>query len=145
MTAHAHEPSMSPPDDAVDAAMDATNAGGTSTRPRWLVPGLAIGIVVAALVAAGVVSFSTALYAAMFGGMMLMHVGGHGMHGGHRGGGHEAHGGGASPDGPASDAPQGPPQLEGSGSAPETSPEGSADGRGREAQPHEEPRSHGCH
>ena len=55
-----------------------------SSRPRWLLPALvAVGIAVA-LVLAGVVSLSTVLYVGMFGGMMLMHVGGHGDHGAHR-------------------------------------------------------------
>jgi hypothetical protein len=131
MTAHAHGPSMNPVDDAVDAPTGATSAGGTSTRPRWLLPGIAVGVVVAGLVVAGVVSLSTALSGGLFAGMLLMHVGGHGMHGGHGGGGHGGHGGqderttdartrgegapGASrrsdlaptPEGAASDAPRG--------------------------------------
>jgi hypothetical protein len=89
MTAHAHGPSMHPVDDAVDAPTGAKGAGGTSTRPRWLLPGLVVGVVVAGLVVAGVVSLSTALSAGLFGGMLLMHLGGHGMHGGHGAGGHE--------------------------------------------------------
>ncbi len=94
MTVHAHDPSVDPADDAVDAPTGATSDGGTSTRPRWLLPGLAVAIVVAGLVVAGVVSLSTALYAGLFGGMLLMHLGGHGMHGGHGGGGgHGGHGG----------------------------------------------------
>jgi hypothetical protein len=43
---------------------------------------MVIGLVAAALVIAGVVPLSAVLYAAMFGGMLLMHLGGHG-HGGH--------------------------------------------------------------
>lgn len=50
-------------------------------RPRWLLPGVVIGVVAAALVIAGVVPFSTVLYAGMLGGMLLMHLGGHGGHG----------------------------------------------------------------
>lgn len=66
-------------------------------RPRWLVPGLvvAVAVIVGALVVAGVVSASTVLYAGLVGGMMLIHLGGHG-HGGHGGGGtgcgHTEHG-----------------------------------------------------
>lgn len=70
----------------------------TASRPRWLVPGLVIAVIVGGLVLAGVVSLSTVLYAGLFGGMMLMHMGGHG-HGGHGGGGpgrgHSLHGDGA--------------------------------------------------
>ena len=92
MTAHVHDPAMHPLDEAVDAPSAASSATGTSTRPRWFVPGIAVGVVVAGLVLAGVVSLSTALSAGLFGGMLLMHLGGHGMHGGHGGGG-GAHGG----------------------------------------------------
>jgi hypothetical protein len=54
-----------------------------SNRPRWLVPGT-IGVVIAAgLVVAGVVPLGTMISLTLFGGMMLTHVGGHGMHGGH--------------------------------------------------------------
>lgn len=63
-----------------------------SSRPRWLLPGLLVAVVAAGLVAAGVVSLSTVLYVGLFGGMILMHVGGHG-HGGHGG-----HGGGTKSD-----------------------------------------------
>ena len=64
----------------------------------WLLPALAIGVLAIGLVVAGVVSLSTVLYAGAFGGMLLMHLGGHGHghgNGGHGGG---AHGGGHSND-----------------------------------------------
>ena len=67
----------------------ARNAG--SRRPRWLLPvllGAALGLGLAIF---GIVPISTLLYAAVFGGMILMHVGGHGSHGGHSG--HESHAG----------------------------------------------------
>lgn len=56
-------------------------------RPRWLIPGLLVTLVAGGLVAAGVVSLSAVLYAGLLGGMMLMHLGGHGhaLHGGSRG------------------------------------------------------------
>lgn len=60
-----------------------------SGRPRWLGPVAVATVIAAVLVLAGVVALSTVFYAGLFGGMILMHVGGHG-HGG-RGGGHEAH------------------------------------------------------
>lgn len=53
------------------------------SRSRWLVPGVAIATLMGALVVTGVLSVSTVLYIGLFGGMMLMHLGGHGMHGGH--------------------------------------------------------------
>lgn len=82
MTAHAHDPSVYPVADDVDQAPDATRTGSTSARPRWLLPGLTVGFVIAGLVVAGIVSLSTVLYVGLFGGMLLMHMGGHGMHGG---------------------------------------------------------------
>lgn len=60
------------------------------TRPRWLFPALATGAVAIALVVAGILPLGTALYAGAFGGMMLMHLGGHGGHSG-GGAGHTAH------------------------------------------------------
>ncbi len=79
-----------------------------SGRPRWLGPLAVAAVIAAVLVLAGVVTLSTVFYAGLFGGMILMHVGGHG-HAGH-GAGHEAHDvedsdGTASPDDPASNAP----------------------------------------
>ncbi len=91
MTAHAHDPSthrVSRPAPVIPIAPT------TSTLPRWLLPALAVGIVVAALVVGGVVSLSTVLYAGLFGAMILMHAGGHGGHGGHVGhAGPDSHGG----------------------------------------------------
>ena len=61
--------------------------------PRWLWPVL-IGIpVVGALLAFGVISPTFVLYAALFGGCALMHVFGHGSHGGQGHEGHGSHGG----------------------------------------------------
>ena len=84
MTEHAHDPAAhadSPRPGPVAAGGTAT----TASRPRWLLPGLVAGIVVGALVVAGVLSFSTVLYAGLLGGMLLMHLGGHGGHRGHGG------------------------------------------------------------
>ena len=54
-------------------------------RPRWLVP-ILVGVpLVGALLAFSVVSPATLLYVALFGGMMLICMGGHGGHGGHDG------------------------------------------------------------
>jgi hypothetical protein len=58
-----------------------------ATRPRTLLP-IVIALVLAlGLVLIGIVPFSTVLSLGLFGGMMLMHLGGHG--GGHAG--HDAH------------------------------------------------------
>lgn len=97
MTVHAHDPAV-----PADAARPEPTGGATATtaaRPRWLVPGLAVGIIAAALVVAGVLPFSTVLYAGLIGGMFVMHLGG--GHGGHGGpgssqGGHGGHGGNAN-------------------------------------------------
>jgi hypothetical protein len=145
MTAHVHGPSMNPVDDAVDAPTGATSAGGTSTRPRWLLPGIAVGVVVAGLVVAGVVSLSTALSGGLFAGMLLMHLGGHGMHGGHGGGGHDGHADGGSPEGRASSEPQRMSQPDEPGPAQETRHEGPDDGRGVEGHQDDQRGSHGCH
>jgi hypothetical protein len=65
------------------------NVHDPAARPRWLLPALLTLTITVALVAAGFVSLSTVLYVGLFGGMILMHLGGHGAHGGHGGrGGH---------------------------------------------------------
>lgn len=145
MTAHAQGPSMHPVDDAVDAPAGATGAGRASSRPRWLVPGLAVGVVVAGLVVTGVVSLSMALSAALFAGMLLMHLGGHGMHGGHGGGGHGGHADGGSPDGRGTSEPQRMSPPDKPGPAGETSNGGPDNPRGSEAGQHDQRGSRGCH
>ena len=145
MTAHVHDPAMHPVDEATGAQPGDGSARGTSTRPRWLMPGIAVGVVVAGLVLAGVVSLSTALYAGLFGGMLLMHLGGHGMHGGHGGGGHAGHAGGGSSDGRASSAPQRTSRPDEPGAAQETRHQGPEDGRGVERHQDDQRGSHGCH
>jgi hypothetical protein len=142
MTAHVQDPSM-PVDEAIDTHPGDTRAGRASTRPRWLVPGIAVGVVVAGLVLAGVVPFSTALYAAMFGGMLVMHLGGHGMHGGHGGGDHAGPPGGASSsDGRAPSKPGTMAQPADQGSAGET---GTAVPDGNGAHEQSQHGSLGCH
>lgn len=90
MTTHAHDPSIERADPAPGGTTATGHPEAAFRRPGWLLPALAVGLLAIGLVVAGVVSLSTALYAAAFGGMLLMHVGGHG-HGGHGGG---EHGGG---------------------------------------------------
>ena len=92
MTAHVHDSSTRRTDDA-DGAAPAVRANG-SNRPRWLLPAVAGGLVVAVLVAYGVLSPSAVLYGGMFGGMLLMHLGGHGSHGSH--GSHDGQGRGTT-------------------------------------------------
>lgn len=81
MTAHVHDHASLADRDRSGPAADG-HAATAPSRPRWLVPGLGIGLLAAALVVAGVLSFSTVIYAGLFGGMILMHLGGHGAHGG---------------------------------------------------------------
>ena len=76
MTLHAHDPAQTQP--------ASRTLGSMSSRPRWLLPALAIGGVAAILVLAGVVSFGTVFSVGLVGGMLVMHLGGHG-HGGHGG------------------------------------------------------------
>ena len=83
MTAHVHD-SSTHHTRGEDGAVPAGQATG-STRPRWLLPALVGGVAVAVLVAYGVLPLSAVLYGGLFGGMLLMHVGGHGGHGGHGG------------------------------------------------------------
>lgn len=90
MTAHTHDPATHADSPGPGPAATDGTATKTSTRPRWLLPGLAIGIVASGLVVAGVLSLSTVLYAGMFGGMLVMHLGGHGGHSGHAGHGSDA-------------------------------------------------------
>lgn len=80
MTAHAHDHGS---EDAVRPR--------TIRRPRWLVPAVGVGVVAGGLVLAGVIPLTTMIYAGLFGGMLLMHLGGHGGHGGH--GAHDGPGG----------------------------------------------------
>ena len=93
MTTHVHDPAALA--EYADPPIAATRPSTPSGRPRWLVPGVAVATVVGALVITGVLPLSIVLYAGLFGGMMLMHVGGHGHggHGAHGTGGHSAHGG----------------------------------------------------
>lgn len=142
MTAHGHDP--------------ATHGGGTrpepaatggapmiSSRPRWLLPGLLVAIIAGGLVVAGVLSLSTVLYAGLFGGMILMHAGGHG-HGGHGGGGHGGHGGGTNDAGDlrgrSSDS-----QPSESGSGARLDERAANEPMTSETDDHDQHSSHGCH
>jgi hypothetical protein len=60
-----------------------------SRRPRWLLPVLVAAAAGLGLAILGIVPVSTLLSVAVFGGMIVMHLGGHGSHGGHSG--HESH------------------------------------------------------
>ena len=92
MTTHVHEASGEGSAASDSGSAVATDRSASAFEvPRWLLPALSLGVVVIGLVVAGVLSFSTVLFVAGFGGMLLMHTGGHGGHGGHDG-----HGG--SPD-----------------------------------------------
>ncbi len=105
-------------------------------RPRWLLPGLVAGLVLAGLVLAGVLSLSTVVYAGLFGGMILMHLGGHGGHGGH--------GGDASRD-EALSRPSPGSQPGRSRSTSGLGDRAADDPRGSETQDHDQRSSHSCH
>ena len=62
----------------------------TASRPRWMYPALAVAAVAVALLYLGILTPSSLLSIGLFGGMIGMHLFGHGSHGGH--GGHETHG-----------------------------------------------------
>lgn len=139
MTTHLHEADGPGPDLDLRTATAAAPTG--PARPRWLLPGLAGAVVVGALVLAGAVSLSTVLYAGLIGGMLLMHVGGHG-HGGHGHGGH-----GSDREASAGDLSEG-------SSDPQPGRAGSSAGLDRRADDHSEANrthdddrhpSHGCH
>ena len=84
MKAHLHDPSRDAADSSLDGSVHAANREPAPARPWWLLPTILAGALAAGLVIAGFVSPSTAISAGLFGGMMLMHLGGHG-HGGHGG------------------------------------------------------------
>lgn len=113
-----------------------------ASRPRWLLPGLVVGLIAAGLVVAGVVSLWVVLYAGLFGGMILMHAGGHGGHGGHGGG----HGGGDRAD-EADDLSRrsSGAQHHESGSAAGLDAQARNDSTTSETDDHDQHRSHGCH
>jgi hypothetical protein len=147
MTTHAHDPASHADSHRPGSAADATTA---AARPRWLLPGLAAGIIIGALVVAEVLSLSTVLYAGLFGGMLLMHLGGHGGHGGGHGrhGPHAGHGrddGDTEPDvddlrNPSSDA-----QVQRPGSRDELDDRAVTIQDGSETQDHDKRGAHGCH
>lgn len=91
MTTHSHE-LTSHRDHHPTAHRDASAAEPRPTRPRWLVPALVAGAVIAVLLISGVLSPSFLLYGGLLAGCGLMHLFGHGGHGGYDGG--------SSPTGP---------------------------------------------
>lgn len=120
-----------------------------SARPRWLLPALVVGVVVGALVVFGVLSPSAVLYGGLIGGMLLMHVRGHGGHGGGSGqGGHGGHGGSAG--GAKSDDVNLSRRSPGSQPSPSGSGEGlddraPNDPNGSETNDHDQRSSPSCH
>lgn len=81
MTTHSHDHAVGTAD--APRRSVAPQPHSMPSRRRWLLPGLAALTVAAGLVVAGVVSASTLLYVGLFGGMLFMHLGGHGGHEGH--------------------------------------------------------------
>ena len=92
MTAHVHDPSIEAADTDGGSSAATGRPDPVIARSRWLLPALAAVVVATGLVVAGVVSASMVLSVALFGGMLLMHLGGHG-HGGHGGHGDAGPGG----------------------------------------------------
>ncbi|MBI2763689.1 MAG: hypothetical protein HYX54_08090 [Chloroflexi bacterium] len=128
--------------------LDATNsAAPAAARPRWLIPGLAVGVVAIALVVTGVLSVSSVLYAGLIGGMLLMHLGGHGGHGGHGSPDGQGHGdrvGGTEPgvDGPRDASAD--TQRESAGSSHRLDGRAVKNG-GSDGQDDADQKTHGCH
>lgn len=147
MTAHVHDPAAHRP--ATDVQPPG-RAPATPKRPRWLLPGIVGAVVVGALVVGGVIPLNAVLYAGLFGGMLLMHGGGHGHgHGGNVSAGHGAHGSpsGDPRDGDLSQRSSGP-QAATSFSSTEPQ-DGAVDrstaGETKHDDQHDQNRSHSCH
>ena len=133
MTTHVHDPSTGADKPGPGNATATGRPGAAFRRPAWLLPALAIGVVGIGLVVAGVASLTTVLYVGAFGGMLLMHLGGHG-HGGHGSG------------GPADDLSRGSggSQQRWAGSRNELDERATSRPNGDESQD-DQKRSHGCH
>ncbi len=142
MTAHVQHPVAQ--DDRNGQESEAT----APAPPWWLLPGVLVATVAAALVVAGVVSLSTVLYAGLFGAMILMHAGGHGGHGGHGGqagsGSQSGHGAGASRDEDLSQ-PSPDSQPGESRSASGLADRASDEPNGSETHDHDQRSAHSCH
>lgn len=135
MNAHTHLP--------------ADHDASAASRPRWLLPGLLGALIVGGLVVAGVVSLTVVLYAGLFGGMILMHVGGHGGHGGHGGNGqvgagHNLRANGADDGADLSHHSSGAKAPD-SGSGAGLDARARTDSTESETDEHDQHRSHGCH
>lgn len=146
MTAQGHDHSMH--EAAQRPAIQAARAGAVrqAGQPRWLWPAVAAGLVVTGLVIAGVLSLSTVLYIGLFGGMLLMHAGGHGGHGGSGGhSGHEDHGGSTTSDTEALSHGSHGSQSERPGSVAGLDDRATNDPKASETDDHDQHSSHGCH
>ena len=151
MTVHAHQ--HPPGADAAPAAarLKGHNAAGQRTpvadipavRPGWFRPALAGGFVVLALVVTGTVPLSTVLYVGLFGGMILMHLGGHGSHGSE--GSHKGQGAGTTSDseGLSHRSHRSQPGRPASDGAP--TGRASIHSNRNEPHDHDQPSSRGCH
>jgi hypothetical protein len=149
MTTHVHDHPIHAAGPRPDAQGPQASGLVRPARPRWLLPGLAIGLVAAALVVGGFMSLSTVLSLGFFGGMILMHTGGHGGHGGHASHGgrdaREGHDGATAPD--AHDLSEDSHHSQGgqTGSAGTPTARAPIEANGSERQDHDQHRSHGCH
>lgn len=143
-THHAADHAAGTPLASARGASEAT----TAPRPRWLLPGIVGAVFVGGLVVAGVVSPSVALYVGLFGGMILMHTGGH-NHGGH--GGSSQGGAGREPRGDRADDAADLSSHSSAAHDPESGSGAGLDARARndsatsETQDDDQHTSRGCH
>ena len=147
MTDHVHDPAAHRGADPDSTPPGRT--GVTLTRPWWLLPAILGAFVVGGLVVAGILPTSAVLYAGLAGGMLLMHMGGHG-HGAHGGGGHGDRDGGHAGHPSGSDDPDlSPPslgsQVLGPASASELEGRATDTSPTKETERHDQDGSHGCH
>ena len=143
MTTHLHDASPKVPAVRGGRRSHADLLDAAPARPGWLVPALVAGLVAIGLLLAGWVSLSTVLYVGGFGGMLLMHAGGHGGHGGSQVEGSSQRGGdseeGMGDDHAAQSSPQ-PPGRVGSLGAKDSYVR-----HGRHTDDGDQHGSHGCH
>jgi hypothetical protein len=153
MTAHVHDPASPTANPHAAAGADG-GATMSAVRPRWLLPGLLIAIAAGGLVIAGVLSPSVVLYGGLFGGMILMHLGGHGGHGGHggtdaepggHGGGHAGHAVESTSDTGTLSARSSGPKAAGPDFEGKLDDRASTGRHGNETDDHDQHDSHGCH
>ena len=139
MTAHTHDPAAHN-DSRRPQPAGAAGTNRTAARPRWLLPGVAVGVVALGLVVLGILPLAVVVYTGLFGGMMLMHMGGHGCHGGHAG-----HPDDSTGDAENLSARSSRPQANGTDSTSGLDDRAATDPHGKEPDDHDQNSTHGCH